>query len=95
MRYPVVVHNIEFAGYGAIAPDLPHCHCHGKTLEGALQKMAETIAARLDELRAVGDAEPLPGNLEELRKNPAFTGGVWAIIDIEQTEVSPKFCPRP
>ena len=89
MRYPVVVHNIEFAGYGAIAPDLPHCHCHGETLETALHKMAETMVERLDELRAAGDPPPQPGNLDQLRKNPAFVGGVWAIIDIESNEVSP------
>ncbi|MCK7597840.1 type II toxin-antitoxin system HicB family antitoxin [Microbulbifer sp. CAU 1566] len=90
MRYPVVVHNIEFAGYGAIAPDLPHCHCHGDTLETALQKMAETIVERLDELRAAGDPPPQPGDLEKLRKNPAFVGGVWAIIDIESNAMSPR-----
>ncbi|QIL90899.1 type II toxin-antitoxin system HicB family antitoxin [Microbulbifer harenosus] len=90
MRYPVVVHNIEFAGYGAIAPDLPHCHCHGDTLEGALQKMAETIAQRLDDLQAAGDPPPVPGELDKLRKNPAFVGGVWAIIDIERNELRPN-----
>ncbi|WGL15584.1 type II toxin-antitoxin system HicB family antitoxin [Microbulbifer bruguierae] len=90
MRYPVVVHNIEFAGYGAIAPDLPHCHCHGATLEGALQKMAETIVERLEELRAAGDPPPQPGDLNLLRKNPAFIDGVWAIIDIECNKVSPR-----
>ncbi|WP_105102426.1 type II toxin-antitoxin system HicB family antitoxin [Microbulbifer pacificus] len=90
MRYPVVVHNIEFAGYGAIAPDLPHCHCHGETLEGALQKMAETIAQRLDDLQAAGDPMPVPGELDKLRKNPAFVGGVWAIIDIERNELRPN-----
>ena len=90
MRYPVVVHNIEFAGYGAIAPDLPHCHCHGETLEAALQKMAETIAGRLYELQDAGDMAPEPGDLEKLRKNPAFVGGVWAIIDIEQNALTPR-----
>lgn len=90
MRYPVVVHNIEFAGYGAIAPDLPHCHCHGETLDGTLQKMAETIAERLEELQAVGDPAPTPGDLDALRKNPAFAGGLWAIIDVVTSEVSPR-----
>nr|WP_010131960.1 type II toxin-antitoxin system HicB family antitoxin [Microbulbifer agarilyticus] len=90
MRYPVVVHNIEFAGYGAIAPDLPHCHCHGDTLELTLQKMAETIVARLDDLHAAGDVPPTPGDLETLRQNPAFTGGIWAIIDIEQNAFSSR-----
>ncbi|WP_078083687.1 type II toxin-antitoxin system HicB family antitoxin [Microbulbifer mangrovi] len=90
MRYPVVVHNIEFAGYGAIAPDLPHCHCHGETLEDVLQKMAETIVERLDELQAAGDPPPQPGELDLLRKNPAFVGGVWAIIDIEQNALTPR-----
>lgn len=90
MRYPVVVHNIEFAGYGAIAPDLPHCHCHGETLDGTLQKMAETIAERLEELQAVGDPAPTPGDLDSLRKNPAFAGGLWAIIDVVTSEVSPR-----
>lgn len=93
MRYPVVVHNIEFAGYGAIAPDLPHCHCHGDSLETALQKMAETIVERLDELKAAGQEAPTPGELDQLRKNPAFSGGVWAIIDIESNELSPGSRP--
>lgn len=93
MRYPVVVHNIEYAGFGAIAPDLPHCHCHADTLDSALQKMAETIVQRLDELRAVGDPPPTPGDLETLRKNPAFSGGIWAIIDVAPSHSSRKAEP--
>ncbi|MCO1332745.1 type II toxin-antitoxin system HicB family antitoxin [Microbulbifer sp. OS29] len=85
MRYPVVVHNIEYAGFGAIAPDLPHCHCHADTLEAALQKMAETIFQRLEELRQAGQPMPEAGSVDTLRENPAFVGGVWAIIDVEST----------
>jgi len=90
MRYPVVVHNIEYAGFGAIAPDLPHCHCQADTLDKALQKMAETILQRLEELRAGGDPPPRPGDIENLRKNPAFAGGIWAIIDVAHSHSSPK-----
>ncbi|AMX03751.1 type II toxin-antitoxin system HicB family antitoxin [Microbulbifer thermotolerans] len=82
MRYPVVVHNIEYAGFGAIAPDLPHCHCQADTLDATLQKMAETIVERIEELLADGYPLPAPGDLELLRKNPAFDGGIWAIIDV-------------
>ncbi|AWF83058.1 type II toxin-antitoxin system HicB family antitoxin [Microbulbifer sp. EKSA008] len=85
MRYPVVVHNIEYAGFGAIAPDLPHCHCYADTLEGTLQKMAETIFQRLEELRQAGQPMPQAGDVDNLKKNPAFVGGVWAIIDVETT----------
>lgn len=90
MRYPVVVHNIEFAGFGAIAPDLPHCHCHAETLDGALAKMAETIVQRLDDVCAAGEPVPAPGDLEKLRKNPAFAGGIWAIIDVAHSHISPR-----
>ncbi|WP_193162968.1 type II toxin-antitoxin system HicB family antitoxin [Microbulbifer hainanensis] len=92
MRYPVVVHNIEYAGFGAIAPDLPHCHCHADTLDATLQKMAETILQRLEELRAAGETPPPPGQVDTLRTNPAFAGGIWAIIDVAhaQSASSPK-----
>lgn len=90
MRYPVVVHNIEYAGFGAIAPDLPHCHCHADTLDAALQKMAETMVQRLEELRAFGEAPPVAGDLEALRNNPAFAGGIWAIIDVAHSHSSPN-----
>jgi predicted RNase H-like HicB family nuclease len=93
MRYPVVVHNIEYAGFGAIAPDLPHCHCHGETLDAALQKMAETILQRLDEVHAAGEPPPKPGDIEKLRKNPAFVGGIWAIIDVAHAHSSPRIEP--
>ncbi|MBB3060570.1 MULTISPECIES: type II toxin-antitoxin system HicB family antitoxin [Microbulbifer] len=93
MRYPVVVHNIEYAGFGAIAPDLPHCHCHADTLDATLQKMAETILQRLEEVRAVGKAPPTPGNIETLRNNPAFAGGIWAIIDVAHSHSSPSAEP--
>ncbi|MFA0809756.1 type II toxin-antitoxin system HicB family antitoxin [Microbulbifer epialgicus] len=83
MRYPVVLHNIEYAGFGAIAPDLPHCHCHAETLDAALQKMAETIFLRLEELRHAGKPMPKPQEVDTLRENPAFAGGIWAIIDVE------------
>ncbi|SHF24680.1 Predicted nuclease of the RNAse H fold, HicB family [Microbulbifer donghaiensis] len=93
MRYPVVVHNIEYAGFGAIAPDLPHCHCHADTLDTALQKMAETILQRLEELLDAGEQPPPAGELEALRKNPAFAGGIWAIIDVGHAHSSPKAEP--
>lgn len=93
MRYPVVVHNIEHAGFGAIAPDLPHCHCHADSLDEALQKMAETILQRLEELQAAGDPPPTPGELESLRQNPAFVGGIWAIIDVAYSHTSPRAEP--
>jgi predicted RNase H-like HicB family nuclease len=83
MRYPVVLHNIEYAGFGAIAPDLPHCHCYAETLDAALQKMAETIFQRLEELRQAGEPMPQPQDVDNLRNNPAFAGGIWAIIDVE------------
>jgi len=83
MRYPVVLHNIEYAGFGAIAPDLPHCHCYAETLDGALQKMAETIFQRLEELRRDGEPMPRPQEVNSLKENPAFAGGIWAIIDVE------------
>ncbi|WP_346838061.1 type II toxin-antitoxin system HicB family antitoxin [Microbulbifer sp. SAOS-129_SWC] len=86
MRYPVVVHQIDYAGFGAIAPDLPHCHCHADSLDATLQKMAETIAQRLEELRVAGDAPPPPGDVDTLRGNPAFVDGIWAIIDVDDAE---------
>lgn len=94
MRYPVVVHNIEYAGFGAIAPDLPHCHCHAETLDTALQKMAETILQRLEELRASGAEPPEAGDIDTLRDNPAFAGGIWAIIDVAHSPTSVKKAER-
>lgn len=88
MRYPVVVHNIEYAGFGAIAPDLPHCHCHADTLDATLQKMAETILQRLEEVSAAGEQPPEPRDIELLRDNPAFAGGIWAIIDVAHSQSS-------
>ncbi|MDP5209680.1 type II toxin-antitoxin system HicB family antitoxin [Microbulbifer sp. 2205BS26-8] len=82
MRYPVVLHNIEHAGFGAIAPDLPHCHCHAETLDDTLQKMAETMFQRLEDLRLAGQPVPRPQAVDTLRENPAFAGGIWAIIDV-------------
>lgn len=93
MRYPVVVHNIEYAGFGAIAPDLPHCHCHADTLDATLQKMAETILQRLEDVQAAGGAPPTPGNIDTLRDNPAFAGGIWAIIDVAHSHSSPSAEP--
>ncbi|MCW8126276.1 type II toxin-antitoxin system HicB family antitoxin [Microbulbifer halophilus] len=94
MRYPVVVHNIEYAGFGAIAPDLPHCHCHAETLDDTLQKMAETIVQRLEDVHAAGEALPEPGDIDTLRDNPAFAGGIWAIIDVAHSEVYPNKSER-
>ncbi|SDK61897.1 type II toxin-antitoxin system HicB family antitoxin [Microbulbifer yueqingensis] len=93
MRYPVVIHNIEYAGYGAIAPDLPHCHCHAETLDDILQKMAETIMQRLEELGAAGGVPPEPSEIDSLRQNPAYDDGLWAIIDVAHEQFSPKAQP--
>ncbi|WP_250461387.1 type II toxin-antitoxin system HicB family antitoxin [Microbulbifer litoralis] len=94
MRYPVVVHNIEYAGFGAIAPDLPHCHCHAETLDATLQKMAETILQRLEDVCAAGESPPEPGDIDTLRGNPAFAGGIWAIIDVAHSQTSPNKTER-
>ncbi|GMG87756.1 type II toxin-antitoxin system HicB family antitoxin [Biformimicrobium ophioploci] len=88
MRYPVVVHNFQYSGFGAIAPDLPHCHVHGETLDETLQKMAETIVDRLDELQALGEPIPAPATIDHYRNNPAFKDGIWAIVDIVHTQPS-------
>lgn len=93
MIYPVVVHNIEYAGFGAIAPDLPHCHCHAETLDETLQKMAEQILQRLEEVYAAGQIPPPPSDLETLRVNPAFAGGIWAKIDVAHSPTSPGSDP--
>lgn len=90
MRYPVVVHNIEYAGFGAIAPDLPHCHCHAETLDATLQKMAETIFQRLDDMHAAGESPPPCSEIDTLRNNPAYEGGIWAMIDVDHEQPLPK-----
>ncbi|MEX2963327.1 type II toxin-antitoxin system HicB family antitoxin [Microbulbifer sp. TYP-18] len=94
MRYPVVVHHIESTGFGAIAPDLPHCHCHAETLDDALQKMAETILQRLEDADAIGQLPPPPGDMRSLKANPAFAGGIWAIIDVAHSPESRSPIPR-
>ena len=88
MRYPVVVHDDESAGYGVTVPDLPGCFSGGDTLDAALEMAREAISGHVETLLMDGQRVPEPQHLETHRANPDFAGGIWALVDVDLSKLT-------
>lgn len=90
MRYPVVVHKDPESDYGVTVPDLPGCFSAGETMDEALQEVVEAIEAHLEGMLIDGKAIPTSQPVERHHNNPAYAGGVWALVSIELAKLSGK-----
>ncbi|WP_116364998.1 type II toxin-antitoxin system HicB family antitoxin [Parahaliea mediterranea] len=83
MLYPVYIHNDDNSAFGMIVADFPGCYAASDDFDGipaAVQESVELYFA--DELRSV----PLPTSPAHF-SGAAFTGGLWALIDIDLTKL--------
>ena len=86
MLYPVVIHQEGESAYGVIVPDIPGCFSAGDTLEEALSNVREAIDLQLESF--VEDDEDIPSasDMKSLSNDPEYSGGVWALVDIDITQ---------
>ena len=85
MRYPVAIEpgtNIE--AFGVVVPDLPGCFSAGDTLEEAMVKAEEAIAAWIETALDMGREIPQPSSVESLRKrHKEWKAWVWAMVSVD------------
>jgi len=86
MNFPVVLHKDEGSDYGVTVPDLPGCFSAGRSVEEALRMAREAIELHLEGLSQEGLPVPMPGTVEQHKKNPNYTGGAWAVVSLEPKE---------
>ena len=90
MRYPIVIHKDENSDYGVIVPDIPGCFSAGDTYDEALSNAKEAIECHLEGLLLDQEALPIATSLEHWVEDEDYKHGVWAIIEIDLTEISGK-----
>jgi predicted RNase H-like HicB family nuclease len=83
MRYPIVIHKDKRSDYGVTVPDLPGCFSAGSTMDEALAMAREAIELHLEGLIDEEMSVPNPTPIERLRKRTEFSGGVWAVVEVD------------
>ncbi|MFI4915659.1 MAG: type II toxin-antitoxin system HicB family antitoxin [Phycisphaerales bacterium JB060] len=90
MHYPIAIHKDAKSDYGVSVPDLPGCISAGATIEDALAMAREAIELHLIGLIEEGGFPPEPTPIEQWREDPDFAGATWAVVRIEESNLSPK-----
>lgn len=90
MKYSVVIHKDPDSDYGVTVPDLPGCFSAGSTLYDALENAKEAIECHLEGLLMDHETIPISKNIEEHQSNPEYEAGVWAVVDIDISQLSGK-----
>ena len=67
--------------YQITVPDLPGCQEKSSNLDAGLEKIKQTIASHLSILAEYGEQIPHATCIEYHQQN--YTGGIWAIVDID------------
>lgn len=82
LTFPVLLHKDDGSDYGVTVPDLPGCFSAGSTVEEALTMAQEAVALHIAGLIEDGQGIPAARPIEELRWNPDFADGFWAIVTV-------------
>ena len=90
MKYSVVIHKDPNSDYGVTVPDLPGCFSAGSTLDDALENAKEAIECHLEGLLMEHETIPVLKHIEKHQSNPEYEAGVWALVDIDISQLSGK-----
>lgn len=90
MRYPVVIHKDEQSDFGVMVPDIPGCFSAGDTYDEALNNVKEAIECHLEGLLLDNESLPIATTIEQWISDEAFQDGVWALVEIDLTQISGK-----
>lgn len=87
MLYPVYVHKDEGSAYGITFPDFPGCFSAADSVEELPQMIQEAVETHFE-----GEAIdiPKPSDLEVLKDNPEYVGGVWLLAEIDLNRISTR-----
>jgi predicted RNase H-like HicB family nuclease len=90
MRFPVVIHKDKNTDFGVTVPDLTGCFSAGDTADEALTNVVEAIECHVEGLLIDGEPVPRSRGIEAHRKNRRFSGGIWALVDVDLSKLSGK-----
>ncbi len=90
MRFPIVIHKDTDSDYGVTVPDLPGCFSIGENTDEALSMAKEAIETHIEGMLIDGEPIPSPKSIEFYIDNPDYTGGVWAIVEVDISKLSGK-----
>ncbi len=90
MNYPIVIHKDKHSDYGVTVPDLPGCFSAGSTLDEAIDQARQSIELHIEGLIEDGQAIPRAGTIDRHRRNRAYAGGIWAIVNVDTSQLPLK-----
>jgi predicted RNase H-like HicB family nuclease len=90
MRYPIVIHKDEDSDFGVTVPDIPGCYSAGSTYDEALTNVIEAIACHIEGLLIDNESIPVATTIDNWIRDKSFSSGVWALIDIDLSQISGK-----
>jgi predicted RNase H-like HicB family nuclease len=91
MEIPVVIHKDDGSVYGVTVPDVPGCFSFGDTIDDAMKNAREAIALHFETLLEMEeDINIQCSTIEELAKSPDYAGGVWALVDVDLSQLDKK-----
>ncbi len=85
MEYPVVIHHEDDSAFGVTVPDIPGCFSAGDTMSDALHNVKEAINGHLEILAEDGEDIPQATTADSFFSVEDYSGGIWAIVDIDIT----------
>ena len=90
MRYPIVIHKDEHSDFGVMIPDIPGCYSAGSTYDEALNNAVEAIECHLEGLLLDNESIPVGTTVESWINDEDFSGGVWALVSVDLSQISGK-----
>ena len=90
MRYPIVIHKDEHSDFGVMVPDIPGCYSAGGTYDEALNNAVEAIECHLEGLLLDNESIPVGTTVESWINDEGFSGGVWALVSVDLSQISGK-----
>lgn len=90
MHYAIAIHKDAGSDYGVSVPDLPGCISAGESIEDAIAMAREAIELHLIGLIEEGGFPPEPTPIEQWRAHPDYAGATWAVVRIEESNLSNK-----
>lgn len=91
MEISVVIHKDNGSVYGVTVPDIKGCHSWGDTIDDAIKNAKEAIRSHIETLLFLNEAISIENSkIENLIKNEEYANGIWAIVDIDLSELDSK-----
>lgn len=83
MKFIIAIEpGTESTAWGVSVPDLPGCFSAGDTMDEAMENARQAIDQHVEIMIEDGAAIPSARTLALLQADPAYSGWVWAVVDV-------------